>query len=476
MTVMNEATPATEALAALLDPETRTYTYHELPKYNDSTYDIVSRVAYLIGVPRYIFENEAEPPKMEIHDTLETNKAARIIRYLCMVRAEIILNYGRISKLMKTDFRSIYTVPEYIPKQALDQLARDGINLNKKPGTKLRSYIVELNKLIRDRINNCKDIFPTWLNWDYIRELFNMPNGMTEAGVIAASNCFFSHLECYPYSIYINWNPWECGNLLYSDKKFVTLLYEQHSDSFGDMSKVSDASTYVKDSIYNFIDDASKLVMVVDCENTDPYRLSATLSGLGASYAAKILKIILVDDVNTVDAWRILASHINIPVEHIMTERVKQTKSLVDIQLTAAVCKEHYASNADSFIIVSSDSDYWGLITSLPNAHFLVMVERENCSFELRKALSDNNIFYCYIEDFYTGDGESLKKAVLFTELNKTLDAAISLNINEMMDAALATARIDMTPTVKKQFVDKHIRQMRLEIDEDGTVRLELKK
>ena len=38
-----------------------------------------------------------------------------------------------------------------------------------------------------------------------------------------------------------------------------------------------------------------------------------------------------------------------------------------------------YKNDVDSFVIVSSDSDYWGLISSLPDAHFLVMIEREKC-------------------------------------------------------------------------------------------------
>lgn len=42
-----------------------TYEYYEEDEriqYKDSTYDIVSRVAYLIGVPRRIFDNPHEPP------------------------------------------------------------------------------------------------------------------------------------------------------------------------------------------------------------------------------------------------------------------------------------------------------------------------------------------------------------------------------------------------------------------------------
>lgn len=444
--------------------------------YKDSTYDIVSKVAYLIGVPKHIFENEHEPPRLEIYELLDKDKAARIIRNLCVVRAAIERKFGKINDKIRKEYKSIYSLPDLIPQDALRQLDLDGASFYKKSSTKLAHHIIEINKLIRDRINNCKHIFPVWLNWDYIRELFNMKDGLTEEGTKAAAGVYFTNLECYPYSIYINWNPQPNGNILYNDKKFVTLLYQWHNDYFADYSKVSDAGRFVKSNIYDFIDDAKRVVMAVDCENSDPYRLCATLKGLDADITAKIQKIMLFDDVHTVDAWRVLESHTKIPVEHIMTERVKQTKSLVDIELTAMTCREHYVNLVDSFIIVSSDSDYWGLTSSLPEAKFLVMIEREKCGPDMKAALANSGIFYCYIDDFYTGDGEDLKKNALFNELYKTLDDALKLNVNDMLDAALIATRINMSAAAKRQFFEKHIKPMKLVIDEDGNASLELRR
>ena len=444
--------------------------------YKDSTYDIVSKVAYLIGVPKHIFENEHEPPKLEIYEALDKDKAARIIRNLCVVRAAIERKFGKINDKIRKEYKSIYSLPDLIPQDALRQLELDGASFYKKSSTKLAHHIIEINKLIRDRINNCKHIFPVWLNWDYIRDLFNMKDGLTEEGTKAAAGVYFTNLECYPYSIFINWNPQPNGNILYNDKKFVTLLYQWHNDYFGDYSKVSDVGSFVKSNIYDFIDDAKRVVMAVDCENSDPYRLCATLKGLDQDITAKIQKIMLFDDVHTVDAWRILESHTKIPVEHIMTERVKQSKSLVDIELTAMTCREHYVNLVDSFIIVSSDSDYWGLISSLPEAKFLVMIEREKCGPDMKAALANSGIFYCYIDDFYTGDGEDLKKNALFNELYKTLDDALKLNVYDMLDAALTATRINMTAAAKRQFFEKHIRPMKLVIDDNGNATLELRR
>ena len=82
------------------------------------------------------------------------------------------------------------------------------------------------------------------------------------------------------YQMYINWVPMDEGNVLYNDKKFATLLYQWHCDAFTEYSKVSDAGAFVKNNIYDFIDDSEKTVLVVDCENSDPYKLCATLKNL----------------------------------------------------------------------------------------------------------------------------------------------------------------------------------------------------
>ena len=301
-----------------------------------------------------------------------------------------------------------------------------------------------------------------------------MKDGLTEAGTKTAANTYFTNLECYPYGIFINWNPQPNGNFLYNDKKFVTLLYQWHNDYFTDYAKVSDAGSFVKSSIYEFIDDASKVVMAVDCENSDPYRLCATLKGLDPEVLAKIQKIMLFDDVHTVNAWRILESHTDIPVEHVMTERVKTTKSLVDIELTAMTCREHYRNLVDSFILVSSDSDYWGLISTLPDARFLVMIEREKCGPDMKAALANSGIFYCYIDDIYDGNSESIKKNALFNEIYRKLDEALHLNVNQMFDEALTATRIDMAPAEQRQFFEKYIKKMHLVFDEDGNVSIEL--
>lgn len=214
----------------------------------------------------------------------------------------------------------------------------------------------------------------------------------------------------------------------------------------------------------------------MDCENSDPYKLCATLKNLDYQYTSKISQIILFDDVHTATAWEILEQYTKLPVEHILIERVKENKSLVDITLTARASKEHYQNKVDSFIIVSSDSDYWGLISVLNEAQFLVMVEREKCGPDMKRALVESGIFYCYIDDFYSANSENIMMSALFKELYRYLDHAVQLNVNEMLDEALRATRINMSTAERRQFFEKHIKGMGLLIDGDGNVSVELKR
>ena len=450
------------------------YQEDERIRYRNSTHEIVSKVAYLIGVFRWHFEDPNEPLRLDIYEKLDALKNARVLRNLCIVRTAAERWFGKINEQIQKEYKSIYTVPEYIPQEALQQLSTDGVFLSKRSGTHLVHLIIELNRYICDRVNNCKELFPVWLNWSYIRDLFIMKNGLTERGTKEAADVYFKHLECYPYGIYINWKPKQYGNILFSDHKFVTLLYQNRKDCFSDIAKVSDIGNFVKDNIYDFIDGAKKVVMVVDCENSDPYRLCAVLKGLESKAISKIRKIMLFDDIHTVNAWRILESYTTIPVEHVMTKRVKEDKSLVDIEMTAITCREHYRDMVDSFVIVSSDSDYWGLISSLPEARFLMMVEKEKCSPDMKAALIKHGIFYCYIDSFYNGNCEDIKKKALFNELYRILERSVQLNMHQVFKEAISATRIQMKPAEQKQFFEKHISKMSLVINEEGDVSFEL--
>lgn len=460
--------------------------------YGERT-DIVSLMAYLTGVRKSIFENSVEPPQLEVYDRLETNKAARIVRNMCIIRTAMLKNAGRLGKAARMQSRNIFTVAEYIPQSAVDQLSQDGIDLygksagGSKKGKKIGSVkafdsasaedaIILLNRHIADRINNVKGLFPLWLNWNYIKDIFIMPDGMNKAAVLDEEGTFQKGEDRYPYQVYINWSPADVGNLYFHDRKFVESVYSWHHDIFTEYSKVKSVREPVKDEIYNFINDSEQIVLLVDCENSDAYKLCATLQDLNSEKVQKISKIILCDDEKfTPSAWRIFQEHVQIPTDHIQCDRIKGDKSIVDAKLIAAASKECYRNNVDSFIIVSSDSDYWGLISSLEEARFLLLVEREKMGAGLREKLRAEEITYAYIDDFYAGDSLGLAQHALVQEINRRCEEMLPrFNLNDFLLEILQATGVRMSKAEKAQFYDRYMKSLQLVISPEGEVSLAL--
>ena len=433
-------------------------------------YEIVSTVAYLIGIQKQYFEKEESFFKLDIWNKLDQDKNAKIIRDLCILRTQIERNF-RNFRIAIRDGQMLSEIP-YYPYFEINELYEYGINLLSY-GTDLSEQIIKTNQYIVERIGNVKDYFPSYLNWDYVRNMFIMPNGQTKDGCQAAAEEYYQNKRHYPYQCYINWKVKDQRNILYNDRQFVEMLYDQNGDEFTETSKVQMASPWVHNEINKFLSESKKAIFIVDCENADPFRFCAAIKEMKPESRSKICKIILCDDVNTSLAWDMLPRYIDAPLEHILVERVLNRKSLVDVRLTAETCREHYQNQVDSFVIVASDSDYYGVISSLTDARFLLMIEREKSSFDLRQALSGDGIFYCFTDDFYQGNVEMLKNAAIMVELKRLAGEYVDFNAREMLRQALSNVRLKMTAEEEDGFFRKVIKPMSLRIADDGEASVE---
>lgn len=444
----------------------------EYKRLKEQKYDIVSRTAYLIGVRKESFGDENQLYQEEIYKQLNNNKNARIIRNLSILRTALELKYHKLFDEMRNNGRSVLCISEYIPTDVLSQLSSDGITLTQKSTYAPIDYIIEVNRIISERINNCKSIYPDWVNWEYVKELFLMPGGLSAETAKEAGAVFTANLNCYPYQLYINWPPTEEGNILLNDKKFLQLLYRWHYDDFTDLSKVTDVSAEIKSDIYQFIEAGEKIDMIVDCENSDVYNIISMLQGLDWEYLEKITKIILVNDIHTNIGWNELKGCTNIPVEHVMTERVKEDKSVVDGNVIAKAFFEHFKENVDSFILLSSDSDYWTLIDSLKSeANIMVMVEHGKCSPDYKNKMDEHKVFYCYLDDFYSsGASGEIKTSIILKTLNGKL-AEKSFDLNELLTDALLDLRINLSDCELQQFHKKYLKNLQMTTDPSGKVR-----
>lgn len=436
------------------------------------TKEIVTTIGYMIGVKKNILEQCFGEEYHELLQTLYVNKETSIIRYLCKLRTTLMQKFKKTDDEMRFNLKNLNSM-DFYDQDNIKQLEKWGFEII-KPNYRSEKYMLDLAGLISANIDNCFELFPDWVNWNYIKDLFVIPQ-YTKKGVLKSEfNIYMKNIEYYPFQMYIHWKPEDHGSILYTDGKFLGIIYRQHNDIFTDFTKYKDAHSETKNNIYDFIDRSYKTAIAVDCENSDVYKLYSVLKNLNQDELSKIEKIVLYDDYHTTSGWDWLEKFTKKPIEHIEVNRVTDQKSLVDIKMTAGVCTDYYENNITSFILVSSDSDYWGLISTLTKAEFLVMYEHSKCGQAIKRALSEHNIYYCSIDDFCSGNIEELKKAVLFSCLEKYLSEIISLNGKELVRKIYEEARISASEKEMENFYDRYIKTLRLRVDNDGNFTVEI--
>lgn len=435
------------------------------------TYEVVSKFAFLGGVPESHFINEYEPLQIEYYTELIQIKNALIIRNLNILRTTIEKNFSDINYQMNYEVKNLNEVNIKEITECISLLEKNGINIV-TANTRLDKYIIKINSLIFEKINNCKIFFPEYIKWDFIKNLFIMPDGHTEQGVKKEGFKYQNNMALYPYQIYINFPPEKMnGNILYNDKKFLTLVYKENDNQFTDFDKVIKGGKTSKEVISEFIYQSDKTTIFVDCENSDANKAFKMLSFLeNEPLSDRISKVVLYNDKNSSKLWETIKQYTNIHVENRMTHRIKEEKSLVDIQLAVGLCNDYHQTNIDSYILLASDSDYCGMIEEMTDVKFLVMTEYSKCSDATLNVLDDFGVNYCSLDEFETESNELLVKSFskeLENKLSKELDIE---NLSIMFNTVCHNSYTRITNEQKKELLHKYINSLNITIDSEGQV------
>ncbi len=438
------------------------------------TKDLVTTISYLIGVEKPRLDQYFDETCHDLLQSLYQNRDATMVRYLCKLRTDLLKNYKKTNEEMRFNLKNLDRL-EWFDHDNIKQLQKWDIEII-KVNYSSDKYIVDITEKIALNIGKCACLFPDWVNWEYIKDLFYVPHFKKPDVLKKEFGIFMGNKEFYPFQKYIHWNPSSQGSILYNDKKFLEIIYAQHGDHFTDFTKCRTATDVIKNNIYEFVQDSMRTIIVVDCENSDVYKLLSVLKNLKPDQIEKIERICLYDDYHTTAGWEWLCHFTEIPVEHIDVPRVSDRKSLVDIKMSIGVTKNFYEDGIDSYILLSSDSDYWALISSLPDAKFLVMYEYTKCGNAIKRALEENGTYYCSIDDFCTSKVEDLKRAVLLNLLEKYIPDLFITNGKDLVTQLYEKARITATDTEKDAFFQRYIRTLTLKCSPDGEFAVEIKK
>ena len=217
-----------------------------------------------------------------------------------------------------------------------------------------------------------------------------------------------------------------------------------------------------------------KFAVLVDADNISHRKIKDILDEL-ANYGTPTIKRIYGDFTNPkFAAWKeVLLENSITPIQQF---GYTQGKNATDSAMIIDAMDILYSGNCDGCVLVSSDSDYWGLISAMPEVRFFVMVESEKCSPTIKNALINAGISYCYIDDFCTGNSNDIKVAAVLREVRQKLDQAFHLNVRDILDEACRATRADMTTAEKNQFYDKYIKTMHVDISPNGEATIVLGK
>lgn len=481
-------------------PEVQSFAHRDAWKERrNPTYNIVSTVAYLLGVEQRHFENVHEPPQQKIYERLQTDPNARIIRNLCVLRNAMYQKYEKIAYAFRMEGRSLGTIPALIPSQSITELHADGVSMHMgRPH--IDEYLIRINQELSNRIHTVAAFFPEWVKWEYIKPLFLTPNGTKRSGVQSAGEAYNTDRNRYPYQCWLNWAAVSVGtagqgNILYTDEKFLRILYERHEDSFDNLSLVRDAGNQTMRNLTRLLGECEKCIVVVDCENSDAVKLAAALSSLPRDELRKISKVLLFDSEYTTPEWsKLVDRRMNVlrdstrcegddgwmRLEHMIVPRLNQSKSQVDMTLAVRTSREVYSGGVDAVILVSSDSDYWAMIQQLEGTRFLVMLETEKTGLAIIDMLTLHSIPHCFLDDFCTGASYKIKSETLIDEIQSRIDAILrgeakgAINVRTLLDACLKESWIEMTAREKEAFYDRYLRKMKLSVQVDGQVRINI--
>lgn len=113
------------------------------------------------------------------------------------------------------------------------------------------------------------------------------------------------------------------------------------------------------------LDKAYRLTYIyVDCDNIEYFKFLALLKELSRADIDFVVK--LFKDVKSSTLWdNIPITSSNLKIESVTVDRIINLKSMVDMVITTSICKDVYQKGVSSIYLVSSDSDFLGLINSV---------------------------------------------------------------------------------------------------------------
>lgn len=322
---------------------------------------------YLMGLERYILEKDffEDYTYSGGLTALESIEDARILRYASRIRQKIYRNYQKYRST--ADFEA--EAREHLQKE-IEFLKERGIDLGKE--FRSTSTIVPVVNKLTEVINEKLPGVLKRLNFPYpevVKSVFYMYEVTDKTLDKYVYNMQGSRSK-FPYMMFITRYSRLSTHLpllFLDDRKFIIgchhLAGVEYNPTELNIPTFDWESIGVDEPVQVPIEGSS--VFYVDCDNVSYFTFVALLESLKNQAKPNDKYIInLYIDEDTSLLWK-MTSHLEHPLftfNLIEVDRVKDTKSVVDMVIASHITRDSMGENALPCVIVSSDSDYIGLV------------------------------------------------------------------------------------------------------------------
>lgn len=440
---------------------------------NEVTKNEVAKVAWMIGIDEVQVDRRYGEACPDTVQKVKTDEHACMVRALCRVRNAFMKNYEACLDEMLYEFKDVLHV-SYVEMEDARLVMESEYQLGYLNKT-LVDVLTGLNDSIKDAVGKCGHLFPCWINWQYLKEIFVLPSCKTKHDFLMELNGYNNNIRRYPCQAYVGGVQMTDEYFLSNDYFFLEALYRKHNERFNGKDKVQDISKNTRENIENFIKEHSNVEIVVDCENSDVYKMCSMLNSFGSELCEKISKIVLFDDVHTTDSWKLLSKFTGVPIEYVAINRVTDAKSLVDIRMTAEVTKACYKDGVDGFILLSSDSDYWGLISAVNDAGFFVVYEDSKCGLPIKETMYEHEIQNCSLDGFSGNGAYEFKRVVLKSAISERIEQVLDFNSKDLVADLCKELRIDVTDSEQEELFKHLMKPTKITVNDDGSFNVQIK-
>jgi hypothetical protein len=322
--------------------------------------------AYLLGVERRILEKDfvEDYAYSEALEKFKKITNAELLRSLSRVKQSIIRNYSIYRNV--EDFSSA-------SKGFLDddKLVLNSNNIDLDKEFRVNLDITDVLNLVSKRINI--------LLLDVLKE-FNMPHSKQVASLFYLYDVDKKTLAKLINGIKDNWTKFPKNVIVLKGSRLsqqLPLILETDENMFiggynilGEKYVKADYIAYAWSSIVFAaalprLPIAKSSLIYVDCDNTDYFKFLCILEALNvSSNKGAVHHIKLFIDTQTSPLWRLSPKLLKgcFTFELIEVSRIKNTKSVVDIVIAAHITRDSAVVGHKPQGIVSSDSDFFGLL------------------------------------------------------------------------------------------------------------------